>query len=147
VPQRPPYHVSLVRWEEAQEALRAVRETVFVAEQGVPPELELDDEDPHCLHVLARDQAGRPIGTGRMTDDGHIGRVAVLAPWRGRGVGVALMQALLAEAARRGLERVWLNAQLSALAFYERLGFAAEGEVFMDAGIPHRRMRRRIGAA
>jgi predicted GNAT family N-acyltransferase len=73
--------------------------------------------------------------------DGHIGRVAVIRHWRGKGVGTALMQAILREARRRGLPVVDLDAQVKAVEFYERLGFAAEGPEFMDAGIPHRHMR------
>lgn len=128
-------------WNADRERLRQVREAVFVREQQVPLELEWDEMDEVCLHVLAEAE-GRPIGTGRLLPDGHIGRMAVLAPWRGRGVGMALLQELLAEALERGMPGVALNAQVHARAFYERQGFRAQGDEFMEAGIPHVRMYR-----
>lgn len=121
--------------------LRAVRETVFVLEQGVPLELEWDDLDPQCRHVLARDVHERPIGTGRLTPEHKIGRMAVLAEWRGRGVGDALLVALLDQARALGWTEVKLHAQVSAEAFYARHGFVAEGERFDEAGIVHQTMR------
>lgn len=134
------FTLQLAAWATHGDELYAVRHAVFVAEQGVPEELEQDEHDALCLHMLARDVAGRAIGTGRLLADGHIGRVAVLPAWRGRGVGAALMERLIALARQRGFRQVRLNAQTSALAFYEKLGFSAEGEDFIDAGIPHRRM-------
>jgi predicted GNAT family N-acyltransferase len=126
------------------EALRAVREPVFVAEQQVPIEEEWDALDPHCHHVIARDEAGRPIGTGRLTPEHKIGRMAVLAEWRGQGVGDALLVALIDEARRRGWPTVSLNAQVQAAGFYARHGFAPYGEEFMEAGIRHQAMRRAL---
>jgi predicted GNAT family N-acyltransferase len=133
-------------WARHETELYAVRYRVFVIEQQVPVELERDEFDPLSLHVVARDAAGNAIGTGRLLPDGHIGRLAVLAQWRGHGVGVALMDALLVLARERGDAEVVLNAQTSAIAFYERLGFRTEGEDFMEAGIPHRVMRLRLGS-
>lgn len=135
------FRIESACWPEDREALRAVRETVFVHEQGVPLALEWDEHDTSAQHLLARDNAGNPIGTARLLADGHIGRMAVLAAWRGQGVGTALLRAALAEAERLRLPEVVLNAQCNALGFYERLGFVAEGPVFDDAGIPHRHMR------
>ncbi len=86
-------------------------------------------------------QDGEPLGTGRLLPDGHIGRMAVIAPWRGRGVGDAILRTLVEAGAERGHGQLRLNAQLSAIGFYERLGFEALGPVFDDAGIPHRAMR------
>ena len=134
------YSIHLARWPEERQALQQVREAVFVREQKVPPELEWDGLDERCLHVLATDERGDPIGTGRLLPDGHIGRMAVLKPWRGRGVGSALLRALMEEGLKRDHGQLVLNAQLSAIPFYERAGFRAEGEIFDDAGIPHRRM-------
>lgn len=133
--------VAVADWARDQEEIYAVRRTVFVEEQQVPEELERDQFDSVCVHVVARDRTGRAIGTGRLLPDGHIGRVAVLKEWRGRTIGHKLMHTLLEQAAARGLSVVLLNAQTSAVAFYEKLGFRAEGEEFMDAGIPHRTMR------
>ena len=86
---------------------------------------------------------GRPVGTGRLLPDGHIGRMAVQAAWRGRGVGAALLQALIAEAGRRGMAQLALSAQTHALGFYGRFGFLPEGEVYDEAGLPHQVMTRR----
>ena len=140
-----PFRVEVVAHAAALPDLRRVRDEVFVAEQGVPAELERDAaRDPSCVHVLARLEDGTPIGTGRLTPHRHIGRMAVRRAARGAGVGGAVLQALIAEAARRGLREVALNAQTHALAFYRRHGFEAVGEVFMEAGIPHRAMRRTV---
>lgn len=136
------FHIRLVTWEEHSESLRAVRETVFVLEQGVPPELELDEYDTDALHVLAEDNDGRPIGTGRLLSDGHIGRLAVLADWRGHRVGHALLETLIEAAIQRGHTEVLLNAQIRAIDFYRRVGFETCGVSFMEAGIPHREMRK-----
>lgn len=119
-----------------------VREAVFVREQGVPAELEWDGLDAAALHAVAIATSGHAIGTARLLDDGHIGRMAVLAPWRGRGVGSAMLERLLEAARDRGLPAVLLNAQTHAIAFYARHGFAREGSEFLDAGIPHVAMRR-----
>ena len=137
-------HVAVRGWDEAEACVMPVRTEVFVVEQGVPAEIERDALDAVCRHAIARDAGGRVIATGRLLPDGHIGRMAVLRTARGAGVGGAVLQALIAEAARRGLPEVALNAQTHALAFYLRHGFEAVGEVFMEAGIPHRAMRRTV---
>jgi predicted GNAT family N-acyltransferase len=137
----PTFRVRTADWSTDRERLRAVREEVFVAEQGVPLELEWDEIDPQCVHMLAEDEAGQPIGTGRLLPDGHVGRMAVLSQWRGRGIGGALLRSLMAVAAARGMREVVLNAQVQACDFYARHGFVAEGPVFAEAGIPHRCMR------
>lgn len=136
----PEFHIREVDFDEAREALRRVREAVFVGEQQVPPELEWDGLDAQAVHVLAEAADGTPIGTARLLADGHIGRMAVLRAWRGRGVGSALLRRLLAIAHGRGLTEVHLSAQVHAIPFYERLGLRAQGPQFLDAGIPHRRM-------
>ena len=138
------FHVRPADWERDRERLRRIREEVFVYEQHVPPELEWDGSDRGCQHVLAEDADGTPIGTGRLLPDGHIGRLAVLAPWRRRGVGSAILTELLRIAAEQTLSEVVLDAQTHALAFYRHHGFTAEGEVFVDAGIDHQRMRRSL---
>ncbi|HET6676319.1 MAG TPA: GNAT family N-acetyltransferase [Nitrospiraceae bacterium] len=132
--------VELVDWAKTEPTIRAIRGAVFLTEQGVPEELEWDGLDPLCSHVLAWNRAGEAIGTARMQAEGKIGRMAVLRDWRGRGVGFAILQRLLDLAARNGLPRVTLAAQMHALGFYERAGFHAIGDRFMDAGIPHRQM-------
>ncbi|HEX8964729.1 MAG TPA: GNAT family N-acetyltransferase [Rhodocyclaceae bacterium] len=131
-------------WDAMAADATAVRHRVFVQEQQVPPELELDEFDAASRHALARGPAGETIATGRLLADGHLGRMAVLPEWRGKGVGRALLETLMDEARRRGVARLALNAQTSATGFYERSGFVAEGGVFMDAGIPHVRMTRSV---
>ena len=121
--------------------LRSIREPVFVIEQQVPLEEEWDAMDPQCHHVIARDAQHRPIGTGRLTPEHKIGRMAVLPEWRGKGVGEALLMALIDQARTLGLGQVSLNAQVDAIGFYEKYGFAAYGERFEEAGIQHQAMR------
>jgi predicted GNAT family N-acyltransferase len=138
------FDVRLCGWADAASALRDVRRAVFVVEQGVPEALEFDAADLSSLHALAEDAAGTPIGCARLLSDGHIGRVAVLAQWRGRGVGRALMRSLIEEAAARGNAAVIVNAQVQAMPFYARDGFVATGEAFLEAGIAHRVMTRKL---
>ena len=107
-------------WTRDAAALRDVRYEVFVVEQHVPEALEWDDIDAQCVHALAVDASGHVIGCGRLLPDGHIGRMAVRAPWRGRGVGAALLDLLVALARQRGHARVVLNAQTQAMPFYAR---------------------------
>lgn len=143
----PAYTVRGADWARDRERLRQVREPVFVHEQRVPLEMEWDEDDETALHALAEDADGRPVGTGRLTGDGRIGRVgrmAVLKEWRGRGVASAILEWLTEAARERGFEEIVLNAQVSAISFYRRFGYTEEGEEFQDAGIPHRRMRRRL---
>lgn len=148
-PQQPPsahavqaVDVEITDWEVAAPQVMPVRMAVFVVEQGVPEEIERDGFDALSRHAIARDGTGAVLATGRLLPDGHIGRMAVLAPMRGTGIGGAVLEALVAEAARRGLAEAALNAQLHALAFYRRHGFVEHGDVFMEAGIAHRAMRR-----
>ena len=136
------FAVRVTDWPRDAAKLRAVREAVFIVEQRIPEDLEWDGDDPTSMHVLAEDAAGRPIGCARLLPDGHIGRVAVLREWRGRGVGDALMRSLLDVARARGQRRVVLHSQVHACAFYRRLGFVAEGGVYDEAGIPHQTMAR-----
>ncbi len=138
----PGFTLDTADWSTHGSALYAIRHAVFVKEQQVPESLEQDEHDAHCLHLLVRDLNGRPIATGRLLADGHLGRVAVLRDWRRRGVGRAVVARLMELAREQGLPRVELHAQTQALAFYETLGFRAEGEEFLEAGIPHRLMYR-----
>jgi predicted GNAT family N-acyltransferase len=137
------FHVEIAEWscEDQRTALLDLRDVVFIQEQGVPEQRERDGLDVDCLHVLARDESGQPIGCGRLTSAHKIGRMAVLAPWRGQGVGVALLRELIARARLQGWPEVALDAQVSAIGFYEREGFVAHGGEFEDAGLAHRAMR------
>lgn len=121
--------------------LRSIRELVFIVEQQIPADVEFDELDRRCHHVLARDLQGRPIGTGRLAMHGNIGRMAVLPEWRRQNVGQSILHALIDQASRLGLTKVTANAQLAALGFYEKYGFSNEGEEFKEAGIPHQPMQ------
>jgi predicted GNAT family N-acyltransferase len=137
---------------EALEAALELRVRVFVDEQRVPPEEEVDSYDAlpeqrvGALHVLSR-RAGEALGTGRLiyakkpNETAKIGRVAVSRAARGLGVGRAVMELLHQEARERGIGEVELGAQLHAIPFYEKLGYTAYGDVFLDANIEHRMMR------
>ncbi len=127
-------------WARLGREAGAIRHEVFVKEQRVPEELELDALDPLSVHLVAR-RGGTALATARLTPDGHIGRVAVLPEHRGRGIGQELVKALIGISLQRGDPVLELNSQTTAIAFYRRLGFEPEGPVFMDAGLPHRRMR------
>jgi predicted GNAT family N-acyltransferase len=131
------FTVAEVPWPDAGAVLAAIRREVFVIEQGVPESLEWDGLDGQCRHVLARAADGTGIGTGRLLPDGHVGRMAVLAAWRGRGVGAALLHALIGLGAKQGFGALVLHAQVHAIGFYRRAGFVETGEPFMEAGIPH----------
>jgi predicted GNAT family N-acyltransferase len=134
------YTVRHVKWSDARDELSAVRRAVFVVEQSVPEDLEWDEHDAEAVHALASTAAGAPIGTGRVLRDGRIGRMAVLSEWRGRGIGTALLRSLLDAARERGYAELKLHAQIHAIGFYARHGFAVAGDEFMEAGIPHREM-------
>lgn len=132
-----PFTVKPIYWNANEKALRAIRAKVFVEEQGVPEELEWDGLDDHSYHVMAVAADGTPIGTGRLLQDAHIGRLAVLKEWRGRGVGGAILDLLLVIANKMGYDEVKLHAQTRVLDFYVGRGFETQGEEFMEAGIPH----------
>lgn len=125
----------------------AVRRAVFVEEQGVPAELEVDEHDETATHVAAYD-GGDPIGAARLRDldetTGKVERVAVRAPYRGQGVGTDLMAELEATARQQGFQRLTMHSQLQAAPFYDRLGYERVGEPFEEAGIPHVEMTKRL---
>ena len=123
----------------------ALRHEVFVCEQKVPPELELDGEDGHATHIVALEN-GAAVGCARLLYDrgGHIGRLAVKKSERGRGIGKDVCHFIIEICRERGYERVWLNSQIQAAGFYEKLGFERRGETFYEAGIEHIEMEMRI---
>lgn len=134
-------------WQALKHAAQAVRHEVFVIGQHIPVELEWDDMDARSLHAVAVDETGRAVGTARLLPDFHIGRMAVLESERGKGIGSRLLQTMMEVARQRGAPEVMLNAQVDAMPFYRRHGFMEEGEVFDDAGIPHRLMRHRFASS
>ena len=135
--------VRLLDWPSAQADAKPIRFTVFVDEQRVPAEIELDEHDAECLPALAYVDR-KAVGTGRLLPDGHIGRMAVLKSARGKGVGKALLRALVEAARRSGDREVLLSAQVHAVGFYRGEGFELEGPVYEEAGIPHQAMRRQL---
>ncbi|WP_423682271.1 MULTISPECIES: GNAT family N-acetyltransferase [unclassified Undibacterium] len=132
-----PARIVLGDWTTLQKDAQAVRYSVFVIEQHIPVELEWDVMDAQCLHAVAYDEQNQAIGTGRLLPDGHIGRMAVLESARNSGVGAQILRVLMEQARLRGHTGVRLNAQQTAENFYAKEGFSRDGEVFMEAGIPH----------
>ena len=130
-------------WHVLHDAAATVRRAVFVREQGFPEADEWDEHDAGSVHAVAYAD-GVPVATGRLLPDARIGRMAVLAPFRGRGTGGAILQRLVAVAIARGEREVRLAAQVTALPFYARHGFVSEGDRFDDTGVPHQWMRRRL---
>jgi len=132
-------------WARLGQEASTIRRTVFIEEQGVPPELEWDEAlDQVCLHVLARID-GQAVGTARLLPDAHIGRMAVLPAFRRHRIGSALLMALVQAARARGEPAVELSAQTYVRAFYARHGFEAYGPLYDDAGIEHQMMRLELG--
>ena len=126
-------------YEPHTDDICAIRYEVFVDEQNVPEELEIDGLDGEAKHVLTFvDEV--PIGTGRILSDGHVGRVAVLKNFRGLGIGKSIMKELIKCAQDLSLEKVWLSSQLHAHSFYLDLGFVCVGEIYKEAGIDHIKM-------
>ena len=121
----------------------AIRYNVFVEEQKVPEELEIDGLDDKAKHVLAFVDSVQ-IGTGRILSDGHIGRLAVLKDYRGLGIGKLIMKDLIKWAQNMNLEKVWLSSQWHAHSFYLDLGFVCVGEIYIEAGIDHIKMYRTL---
>jgi predicted GNAT family N-acyltransferase len=137
------FTIEIADWanDADRDACSAVREQVFIVEQQVPPDDEWDAFDATSRHVLARDAAGKPIGTGRLTPDGMIGRMAVLHDWRGKQVGAAILGTLLEQARALAYAAIELHAQVQAVPFYEKSGFATYGDEFVECDIKHVHMR------
>ncbi|WP_259659779.1 GNAT family N-acetyltransferase [Zwartia hollandica] len=138
------FRVKTGTWDQFGSQASAIRFEVFVNEQRVPLEEELDAADAQCLHALAIDATGDVIGTGRLLPDGHIGRMAVLRPSRGKGAGAAILLELIEQARSQGFLQVVLSAQTHAKGFYAKYGFTQEGEEYMDANIAHILMRKTL---
>lgn len=139
-----PFTVSAVSWHDGELMLRSVREAVFIREQGITQEQEWDGLDEGCRHVLVLSHHGAAIGCARMFADGHIGRLAVLPTWRKQKVGTAIIEAMLDYARAHDYPQVDVDAQIHAVPFYQGFDFVKEGEVFLDAGLPHIKMRLKL---
>lgn len=131
-------------WAEARDHVLPLRLAVFVHEQGVPLEMEEDDDDPLSDHAWMADEEGKTIATGRLLPDGHVGRLAVDKAQRGVGFGGLILAHLIEMARAKGLPKVILHAQTTASGFYETFGFVAVGDVFMEAGLEHQLMTLRL---
>ena len=135
--------ILIAPWQEAYKQAYAIRQKVFIEEQGVPRELELDEYDPMAWHALAF-RKGQCIGTGRLVEvaqnAGQIGRMAVLADFRGQGFAKAILIKLIELASNQGMSTLTLHSQVSAIPFYEKFGFIVQGSIYEEAGIPHRNM-------
>ncbi len=135
------YRIERVCWETHEQSLRLVRQKVFIEEQGVLPEEEWDELDSVSQHLLAIDAKGTPVGTARLTPSGKLGRLAVLPEHRGKGLGRMLVESVIELARELGFDSIGADAQVRALEFYRRLGFVPYGEQFLDARIPHRKVK------
>lgn len=139
------FEIRLAQWPQDAEAIRAVRQQVFIIEQGIDPAVEWTGDDEQFLCVLAFDDQQNPIGTGRISVNGNtatIGRMAVRKQNRDQGVGAAILDRLIEIGKAEGANKFELSAQLTAVNFYQKQGFKAFGDVYRDAGIKHRRMTR-----
>ena len=131
------YSLRITSWQEDETCIRAVRQAVFIDEQGISADDEWDAADENSSHVLVLSKKRDAVGTGRLGPNGKIARVAVVAEYRGQGVGSAILKRLIHEAMDRGQDRVYLHAQTQALNFYKKMGFISDERAFMEAGIPH----------
>lgn len=138
------FRIEKVSWQSHARDLEAIRTRVFIEEQSVPVELEWDEDDKNCVHMLVYTKTGKPVATGRMLNSGQIGRMAVLQKYRHQGIGKLILRTLLIEAEKTGLKKVFLNAQINAVDFYTSFGFNETGSRFNDAGIQHIRMMKTL---
>ncbi|AWF81133.1 GNAT family N-acetyltransferase [Microbulbifer sp. A4B17] len=138
-----PVAIRLADWNTDRDAIRSIRQAVFVQEQQVPADLEWDDQEETSQHFLVYRKT-IPVATGRLTQGGKIGRMAVQKSSRGLGIGAQLLQAICEQAQKQNFQRVHLHAQQHAQGFYLQAGFEVEGNVFNEAGIPHIKMVRSL---
>lgn len=124
-------------WETDQEQLTEIRNTVFIQEQRVPADLEMDGHDNECLHVKAINSDGDVVGTGRLLPNNYIGRMCVLQKYRNMGIGGSMLNYFIDYARDNNIRKLMLNAQLSALSFYQNFGFIIDSDVFLEADIEH----------
>ncbi len=135
------FKIKEVSWEQENQRIMMIRKKVFVDEQNVPMEEEMDELDVQCWFVLAEDSKENVIGTGRLLPSGKIGRMAVLKEYRNIGVGSAILNALIEIANNESINNLYLHGQVHAKAFYNKHGFIEQGSIFDEAGIPHYKMR------
>lgn len=131
------YSFAFVTWADRVDEIMSVRRVVFIEEQNVPEEIEIDDDDPVCSHILATDRRDTPVGTARLSSSGRIGRMAVLSDHRGRGVATEMLARLIELGRDKGITEFRLHAQTQAVDFYQKSGFQPTGDLFEEANIPH----------
>ena len=123
-------------WSQSSKEISEVRHNVFVVEQSVPSEIEMDGKDSDCIHFLALEKS-KPIGAARLQKYGKIERVSVLREYRSKGIGTAIMKRVIESAKNLNVEKVYLHSQMDSKIFYQRLGFIELGQIFFEANIPH----------
>jgi len=139
------FTVEQISWHSPKQALlKAVREVVFIHEQLVPPYIEWDEHDQDAIHLLALDTFGQAIGCARILKKGRIGRMAVLREWRGKGLGLALLDEAIKICKSLGIQNVSISSQTHAIAFYQKAGFTVTSVAYIDANIWHVDMQRAI---
>jgi predicted GNAT family N-acyltransferase len=130
------FHIERVDWKEHQTELEAIRDKVFVVEQGIPKEIESDGQDPEAWHFIGFHQ-GEAVACARLLYNGKIGRMSVLPQYRGLHFGRMMLDYIVSSASELGISRLYLHAQAHAAGFYRRAGFEVQGEPFDEADIPH----------
>jgi predicted GNAT family N-acyltransferase len=135
--------IKVNEWQQLKPLAHPIRQAVFIDEQGIPAKLEWDEYDEYALHALAL-LDGRAVGTGRLLENGQIGRVAVMPDYRNQGIASAILYKLIDCARQKNMPRLYLDAQLHLVDFYRKFGFETDGNPFMEAGIPHQRMTRKL---
>ncbi len=135
--------ITITDWEDARELVKPIRIKVFILEQKVPEELEWDEYDETAWHAVAKSNH-QVIGTGRLIinqSTAKIGRMAIDPEYRGKGIGIEMLKALINKGKEKGVQEFVLHAQTHAITFYAREGFEPYGPIFDEAGIPHVEMR------
>lgn len=123
-------------WGQSSKEISEVRHKVFVVEQSIPPEIEMDGKDSDCIHFLALKQS-KPIGAARLQKYGKIERVSVLRDYRHKGIGTAIIKMVIEKARNMDIEKIYLHSQIDSKNFYQQLGFVQQGEAFFEADKPH----------
>ena len=123
-------------WRQSSKEISEVRHKVFVVEQSIPPEIEMDGKDSDCIHFLALKKS-KPIGAARLQKYGKIERVSVLREYRTKGIGTAIMKMVIEKTRNMEIEKIYLHSQMDSKNFYQQLGFFQHGEIFFEADKPH----------
>ena len=131
------FSIQSATWQDDHDEIAFVRRQVFIIEQKIPESEEWDDADENSSHVLVFSEKRDVVGTGRIEPNGKIARLAVIAEYRGQGVGSAMLTRLVEEARKKGFSQVFLHAQTHTLNFYKKFGFVSDEEIFCEGGIPH----------